>query len=240
MKPPTILALQHAAVELPSRAGDVIVGAGAELQVVATHAGQPVPVSIGDHAGLLVMGGPMGVYEADRHPHLHAERALIEDALSRGVPVLGVCLGSQLLASVLGAHVRPGPRKEIGWYDVSLSPAAKADPLFGAAPRAFTALHWHGDIFDLPPGAVGLARSELTEHQAFSFGESAWGILFHLEVSSRQLDDMTSAFADELAQAGVSRDQIAAGWPTHGPSLEALGDLVFRRWMDVVLARASL
>jgi GMP synthase (glutamine-hydrolysing) len=234
MKRPTVLAIQHVAAEPPSGIAAAIERAGGDLRIVRVHEGEPVPRSIDDHAGLVVMGGPMGVYEADRYPHLRDERALLESALAKRVPTLGVCLGSQLLASALGASVRPGPRKEIGWYPVSLDPAAADDALFGTAPRSFTALHWHGDVFDLPSGAVGLASSELTRHQAFSFGGFAWGILFHLEVSSKQLTEMTTAFEDELAQAGVPPREILAGWFAHGAMLEALGEMTFGLWMNLV------
>jgi GMP synthase (glutamine-hydrolysing) len=213
--------------------------AGAKLHVVRVDQGESVPESMGDYAGLVVMGGPMGVYEADRFPHLEIERKLIASALAQRIPVIGICLGSQLLASVLGAKVTPGPRKEIGWHSVSLEPAAVNDPLFGAAPRVFTALHWHGDVFDLPPGAVGLARSQLTQHQAFSFDGIAWGILFHLEVTSRQLGEMTTAFADELAACAIAPREILQGWFSYGAMLESLGEMVFGLWMEKVHARQA-
>jgi GMP synthase (glutamine-hydrolysing) len=236
MKRPAVLAIQHVAPEPPSGIGAAVERAGADLQVIRVHEAHPVPATIGDFAGLVVMGGPMGVYEADRHPHLHPERALIESALEQRVPTLGVCLGSQLLASVLGAAVRPGPQKEIGWHPVSLTPAAADDALLAAAPRTFTALHWHGDVFDLPAGAVGLAHSQLTENQAFSFGGFAWGLLFHLEMTGPQLTEMTTAFAEELAEARIAPRELLDGWSTHGAALEALGEVVFRRWMELVFA----
>jgi GMP synthase (glutamine-hydrolysing) len=129
---------------------------------------------MGDAAGLIVMGGPMGVYEEARFPFLRRERNLIERALADRVPVLGICLGSQLLASALGAPVRKGLRKEIGWHPVYLEDAAGDDPLFRETPVEFDAFHWHGDVFDLPTGAVRLAHSSLTEYQAFRYGENAY------------------------------------------------------------------
>jgi GMP synthase (glutamine-hydrolysing) len=237
MKPVTVLVIQHVEPEPPSRIAVAIERAGAKLQIVRIDRGEAVPASLEGHAGLVVMGGPMGVYEADRFPHLEIERTLIASAIAQRIPVIGICLGSQLLASVLGATVKPGPRKEIGWHSVSLEAAAADDPLFGAAPRVFTALHWHGDVFDLPPAAVGLARSQLTQHQAFSFDGIAWGILFHLEVTSRQLAEMTTAFADELAAEAIPPREILQGWFSHGATLESLAETVFGAWMAKVQAR---
>jgi GMP synthase (glutamine-hydrolysing) len=235
--PPGVLVVQHVAAEPPSAVAAAVEKAGGEVKLVRVFDGEPVPADVGEHAGLVVMGGPMGVYEADRHPHLDAELRLIGSALARQVPTLGICLGSQLLAAALGAPVRPGPRKEIGWYPVSLEPAARDDHLFRDLPVSFRAMHWHGDIFDLPAGAASLARSELTAVQAFSFGGFAYGLLFHLEVTSRQLSDMTGAFADELQQAGVPPREILEGWFTHGMTLETLAAMVFGRWMDLVQRR---
>ncbi len=230
---PQILVLQHVAQEPPSGIADAIEAAGGRTQVVRVDAGAPVPASIEGQAGLVVMGGPMGVYEMDRYPHLRSELRLIEDALARGVPVLGICLGSQLLAAALGARVRPGPQKEIGWYPVLLEPPAAEDRLFAGTPASFQALHWHGDVFDLPAGAVPLARSRMTAVQAFRSGASAYGILFHPEVTGPQLAGMGAAFAGELAQTGIAPADLLQGWSTHGAALQAVGEHLFGRWMGL-------
>ena len=108
---------------------------------------------------MIVMGGPMGVYEHSKYPFLLDELRLIEAALKTQLPVIGICLGSQFLAATLGVNVRPGSRQEIGWYPVHLELAAPADTLFTDAPTRFEGFHWHGDIFDLPDGAIRLART---------------------------------------------------------------------------------
>ena len=230
---PAVLCLQHVAIEPPGAVAEAVSGAGLHLEAVRVDRGEAVPRAADGLAGLVVMGGPMGVPQADRYPHLRAELRLLEAALSRAIPVLGICLGSQLLASALGARVERGPRLELGWLPVSLEPAARRDPLFGPLPPELVALHWHGDVFELPRGASSLARSSLTRCQAFRHG-SAWGILFHLEVDPAQVEAMAGAFPGDLEEAEVSQDQLRAGAGEHLATARRLGRGVFDRWADLV------
>jgi GMP synthase (glutamine-hydrolysing) len=179
---PTLLAIQHVPWETPHR----ILDACGELDVrtVKPLAGQALP----DHdqvAGAVVMGGPMGVDETDRHPELAAEREWLAEAARREMPLLGICLGAQLLARALGAGVRPGEGTEIGWAPVEI--LDPDDPILGGLAPSTTVLHWHGEAFDLPDGAKPLARSARTEHQAFRHG-NAWGVLFHPEADFALLE----------------------------------------------------
>jgi GMP synthase-like glutamine amidotransferase len=126
----------------------------------------------------------MGAYEEDAHPWLAAEKRTIAEAVAAGVPYWGVCLGAQLLASALGTEVAPGPAPELGVLEVELTPHAEGDPVFATAPPRFSTVQWHGDTYELPGGAVHLARSTGYEQQAFALG-SAYGVQFHLEVDGR-------------------------------------------------------
>ena len=222
--------LQHIAPEGPGRIADALKERGIAVAVTRPDRGEPVPARLDGEAGLLVMGGPMGVYEVDRYPYLADEQRLIEHALREEIPVLGICLGSQLLAATLGANVAPGPRKEIGWFEVTATGAGASDPLLGRAPPKFVALHWHGDVFDLPSGAVSLARSELTVHQAFRFGSRAHGLLFHLEAKPDQVEAMAREFADELSAAGVDRTALLAETPDRARVAEEIARNVFGAW----------
>jgi GMP synthase (glutamine-hydrolysing) len=227
-----VLVVQHVAIEQPGLIGDVLQRRGVEMTVVRADESLQEDAAR-DARGIVVLGGPMGVYEADRHPRLREEIAMLQRAVAEGKPVLGICLGSQLLAAALGARVYRGPRTELGWFDVTLQPAAREDALLRNAPPRFTALHWHGDVFELPAGARHLASSEQTVHQAFAFGR-AWGLLFHLEASPAQVSAMAGAFPEELAEAGTSSDALMVSTHRFAADAERVGSAVFDRWADLL------
>lgn len=234
MTPKTVLVLQHVEPESPGRIERALESVGAGLVIVRIFKGDPVPAAIGDNDGLLIMGGPMSVYEQDRYPHLKAEIHLLQQAVEKRRPVLGTCLGSQLLAAALGAKVYPGKQKEIGWFPVHLSPDAGTDKLWTGLPKSFTGFHWHGDVFDLPDGAVSLASSDLTAHQAFRFGQNAYGFLFHMEVTATMIREWVRSFEGEMKQAGISEEPVTAGIETYLRELHSVGDTVYRRWAELL------
>ncbi|MDR7416014.1 MAG: type 1 glutamine amidotransferase [Armatimonadota bacterium] len=225
-----VLVIQHAEVEPPGLIGEILQTRGHTLRILRPFAGEPVPESLREVAGLVLMGGPMGVYEQERYPFLRAEMRLIEEALRRDFPVLGVCLGSQLLAAVLGARVGPGPGPELGWHPVTLEEAATEDRLFAGLPSSFVAFHWHGDVFDLPAGATWLARSERTLYQAFRYGHRAYGLLFHLEATEATIRAMVRAFPEDLRRAGLDPEAMTSASERYLPALRDLGSQVFGRW----------
>jgi GMP synthase (glutamine-hydrolysing) len=231
----TVLVLQHARCETLGTIADALEPTGISPQFVRTFEGQPVPLEMGEAAGLIVMGGPMGVYEQARYPFLQDELRLIERALRAQKPVLGVCLGSQLLAAALGSAVTKGKQKEIGWYPVRLADAARTDHLWNGVGDSFVAYHWHGDVFDLPAGGVSLASSSLTPCQAFRYANNAYGFLFHAEVTQKMIEDMVATFSEELREAGGSSEEIARGATAYLPGLRKISQVVFGRWASLLL-----
>jgi len=199
-------------------------------------------------AGLIVMGGPMNADEVDKHPFLAEEVRWLRQAVDAQLPVLGVCLGSQLLAKSLGQKVYANWIKEIGWYDIELLPAAGADPLLhdlplplgegrgeGAA-RRITVFQWHGDTFDLPASAMQLARSPQCENQAFRFGQRAFGLQFHMEVTAEIIDEWLCQSDNCGELAGLSYIDPAAlrrQIPEKLPQMEAVGRQVFDRFANL-------
>jgi GMP synthase (glutamine-hydrolysing) len=190
------------------------------------------------YAAIVVMGGAMGAYDDDAHPWLAPERRLIAEAVGSGTPYWGVCLGAQLLAASLGAHVARGPSPELGVMPVRLSEAAANDPVFAAAPRSFQTLQWHGDTYELPPGAVHLARSELYEQQAFVVGR-AYALQFHLEVTSTLAAEWMQVpeYVSELEQiAGAEApDRLLEQVKAAEPDSATLARELFSRWLSDVV-----
>jgi GMP synthase-like glutamine amidotransferase len=222
------VAIQHVAYESPGSMLDAASRAGLALRSCHPYRGEPLPRAEG-LAGLVVMGGPMGVADTAEHPHLAGEIELISAMIAAQRPVLGVCLGAQLLASALGARVHRGEREEIGAGEVTLTAAGTADPVLGAAlrhgKRALPAFHWHRETFELPSGAVLLASSAHCVNQAFRYGELAYGLQFHIELD-RQLAEAWRPHLPDL----VTIDEQAR------QEIECCGLLALTRLFELALA----
>jgi GMP synthase (glutamine-hydrolysing) len=180
---------------------------------------------------LIVLGGPIGVYETDAYPFLKAEIALLEYRLSRNLPTLGICLGAQLMAKALGSRVFAGPVKEIGWGNVELTGEGKASCLSALDAPEAAVLHWHGDTFDLPAGAVRLASNRNYVNQAFAHGPNALALQFHLEADPRQLEEWYVGHAAELAAAKISVAELRASTLQRADRLKPLASRVFTHWL---------
>jgi len=198
---------------------------GHELSFTRWWADEAAP-GVDDYDWLVVMGGPMSVHQHRDHPWLVAEKAALSSAFAAGKRVLGVCLGAQLIADVLGAKIVQNREREIGWWPVRAVPVA--DDVAGARyafPSHATVLHWHGDTFSLPPGATRLAESDVCSQQAFAWGERVLGLQFHLEMNAPAVAEIAAACADELEGGGQwvqSPDALVSGAHEHEEAATAL------------------
>lgn len=181
-----ILVFQHVAHEILGTLNPLLKAEGFRIRYVNFERHPDFKASLEGYNGLIVLGGPMGVYEASKFPHLTHEMRVIEEALKKEIPVLGICLGSQLLAEVLGGKVRKSKHQEIGWHDVKLTSKGQGHKHFKGFSETEKIFQLHGDTFDVPKGAEHLASSELCEAQAFQMGK-AYGYQFHLEVDEAMI-----------------------------------------------------
>jgi GMP synthase (glutamine-hydrolysing) len=232
-----LLVFQHVPFEILGTLNPLLKDAGFRIRYVNFGREPDARPSLDGYAGLIVLGGPMSVNDAARHRHLHTEIDVIGQALARDMPVLGICLGAQLLAATLGARVRRSTRREIGWHDVAPTPAGRRDALlsdFGASERLF---QWHSDTFEVPAGAEHLATSPACEAQAFRYGRSAYGVQFHLEVDEPLIERWLRVpihLADLAAEAGrVSPEAIRAETPQRIGRSAALSERVFGAFIDL-------
>ena len=179
---------------------------------------------------VVVLGGPIGVYEEDLYPFLRAEIAAIRARLDAAKPTLGICLGAQLMAKALGARVAPGPQKEIGWAPLVLTEAGRACGLgaFGTTP----VLHWHGDNLELPANAVRLASTPACPSQAFSVGRSLLGLQFHIEVDPARIEQWLIGHTVELGKAGIDPRDLRRQAATLGRATAEKGRAALAAWLD--------
>lgn len=192
-------------------------------------------------SALVVLGGPMGVYEADRYPFLSKEIELLREAIRRKTPTLGICLGSQLLAAAGGAKVYRGSRKEIGWFPIQINEKGTEDPLLRHCDPESMVFHWHGDTFDLPKGAVPLASSERYRHQAFRIEERAWGFQFHLEMTEPMIRDWVELAEEKskTANPDFNACEILTQTPCFLPEMEELARKVFGEFISLARSAAA-
>ncbi len=231
------LVLQHIACEPPGAYEDVLRERGAVLHRVEVDAGEALP-DWRDFELIVAMGGPMSVN--DELDWLLAEKRLVAEAVRGGTPFFGACLGAQLLAASLGARVYPGPKPEVGMLAVTLSDEALRDPVFAGLPRELMTLQWHGETFDLPEGAVALASSPAYRNQAFRWGEHAYAIQFHLEVSTQMACEWAEVptYADALEQTlgPGSFEALLGELEQSAQELIAAGRRLFAQWLDHAVA----
>jgi len=194
--------------------------------------------------GLIVLGGPMNVDQADRFPHLATEIAAIREALKRDIPVLGICLGAQLLAAALGANVRPHTVREIGWYRLHPTPAALDDPLCRHFDGSQHVFQWHAYTFDLPPGAVHLASTPTCPNQAFRHGDRAYGLQFHLEADEELIQRWLHVpeYRAEAEASGPAHqlEHILRDTHAHAPRAGVLSEHVFGEFLELFGFRKKL
>lgn len=203
--------LQHVPFEGPAAIADWAAERGHSLIISRLYAGE-IPPSTEAFDWLLIMGGPMNIYQEQQYPWLAVEKSCIEEALAAGKTLLGICLGAQLLADRLGSRVYAGSEREIGWWPLLLTEVGRKSNLFGELQEPLQAYHWHGDTFDLPVGAVCLASSAACAQQAFWYDQRVLGLQFHFEVTAESMGRLIDHCGEEIVPGSFvqSAEQMLA------------------------------
>jgi GMP synthase (glutamine-hydrolysing) len=240
---PKLLVFQHIAHEILGTLDPLLRRERIRIRYVNFERHPDARPTLDGYDGVVVLGGPMNVDQADRYPHLRHEMDVIREALDRDRPVLGICLGAQLLAHALGANVGRAPQREIGWYDVGFRDHARADALLGHVAPVERLFQWHGDAFELPRGAVPLASSSACPNQAFRYGDRAWGFQFHLEVDEPMIERWLRAPANQAEIAAsdgeICPDRIRRETSQRIERQLSLGERAFSSFVDVLRSGSS-
>ncbi|WP_306324750.1 type 1 glutamine amidotransferase [Streptomyces venezuelae] len=233
--------MQHEEDAGPGLVGERLSESGLRLDVVRAWEGRPLPADLRGHAGLLVLGGSVGCEDDGAAPWLPRVRSLVRQAVTEGTPLLGICLGGQIVAHALGGAVgtrRQGP--EVGTVPLRRLPAVADDPVFGAVPDGAPAAQWHWDEVDrLPPGAVPLLAGDDCPYQAFRVGNAAWAVQFHPETGGDTVAEWATADAERLRQEGHDPAAAVASVRAAEPELRTVWGAMAESWATVVRARAG-
>ena len=221
------IAIRHVAFEDAGTLEGVLEDRGIALSYLEAGVDDLSPAKDADL--LVVLGGPIGIYEIDRYPFIKDELATIEAAVTDGTPVIGICLGCQALA-LLSARVYPGKQKELGWDEMTLTQEGKASPL--GAIDGVRVLNWHGDTFDLPMGATRLASTKITPNQAFTYGPKVLALQFHVELPERDLERWLIGHTLELSTSKVDLAKMRADTARFAPAANAASKRLFNTWLD--------
>ena len=231
-----LLVFRHVAHEILGTLDPLLRNSGFRIKYVNFERDRDAKPKISNYDGLIVLGGPMNVDQVEQYPNLLTEIELIKQAIDSNMPVLGICLGSQLLAKALGAKVKKNKKPEIGWYDVTPTPEGKKDELisqFGGTEKIF---QWHCDTFELPANTVHLASSQYCDNQAFKYGNNVYGFQFHLEVDTilieRWLKVPENMKDIENTNGEISPEIILEQTPKHINKLINLSNAVFGQFFD--------
>ena len=232
-----IVVFEHHSSEHPARLGTILRDFGHRLRVIELHAGDSLPPDLDDVDGIISLGGPMNVTDAEQHPWMTREMELIRQGHDAGVPIVGLCLGAQLIAAALGGTVAPMDQAEIGWHNVRLAFPGTTDPLLAGIPWNTRQFHLHGqEITELPPSATPLAGSAASKVQAFKVGLRTYGFQYHFEWTRDDIQRVLQKHADWITAAGGDTNALRAGLDEHYDTYRHLGDRLTENLANLLFA----
>ena len=214
----------------------ILNGNNISYQYIKLYEEEEIP-NLNDYSAIIILGGPMNVYEERKYPFLKKENSSIKEALKINKPMLGICLGAQIIARAAGAKVYPAKRKEIGWFTIDLTVEGRDDTVFKGLERQLSVFQWHGDTFDMPTESKKLATSNLIPNQAFSIGETTYALQFHLEVTKQMISEWVNRYANELAslKEEVDTDKMMKYSEQYIQPLNKHASLLFLNFLRLLL-----
>ena len=221
----TVLIIMHVESEGPGTLGAFLESSGAGVRLARVYAGEQLPEDVSGLQAIISMGGPMNVYEEQEYPFLKEETILLQKAIAANLPVLGICLGAQMIAKASGARVGRSPKEEIGWGKISLTEAGRSDLLFKELPATLDVLQWHGDMFEIPEAGALIATGDDCPHQAFRY-RNAFGLQFHVEVTREILEDWFKDLPD--------LEKILRRYDELKPDLDRHAERMYRNFMSLL------
>jgi GMP synthase-like glutamine amidotransferase len=230
-----VLVVQNFDNEGLGQIGAALVEAGADIDLRKPYRGETLPQDSADHDAMVMLGGAQNALDDEICPYFPALLDLTRDFADKDRSVLGICLGSQLLARAFGGENQIGGATEFGWHKVSLTPAAKSDPVLAALPESFPIFEWHDDTFGLPEAAVRLAESTVAENQAFRLGRAVYGFQFHFEADTPMVRDWSASFAEMIAERNPDwHERLDDELARNGADADAAGLAIARAWVATI------
>lgn len=228
-----ILVLQHEPHEGLGALEPIFRANGRKVVIRKLFAGESVPQNedLCEWEGIVILGGPMSANDGDKLSFIREELQMLPQVLELKIPLLGICLGAQVIAKGLGAKVYKGAQKEIGWYPLDLTESSNKDTIFGGLASPSPLFQWHGETFDLPSGAIRLAKSKLYPNQAFRYTDRIYGLQFHCEMTDFMIRDWVDKGKEELIAAGISGEKILEGISKCIPTLRHWAHQIGEKWV---------
>jgi len=235
-----ILIIKHIDIEGPETIGEHFKKKGYDLKIIDLSLGESLPSNFSDIEAVVVLGGPMNVYEEEKYPFLKPENAFIKKVLKEQIPYLGICLGSQLLAKSCGAKVTKSPVKEVGWFKVDLTQEGKKDVLFDGLDDKIDVFQWHEDTFAVPQGGNWLGKSKGCAHQAFRVGPCAYGVQFHFEITDKSIKDWSDAYFKDTRVLKNRKQSMLNMYKKKKKVFHDTGRTICDNFLKIVADRRSL
>lgn len=228
---PNLLIIKHAEIEGPGSIESFFNNAAWDIDIADLSKGGALPINFKTVDAVVSLGGPMNVYEEAAHPFLKDEDIFLKKTMREEIPILGICLGAQLLAKAAGAKVRKAPAREIGWYKIRLSDSGKDDPLFAGLPSELCVFQWHEDTFDIPKGGILTASGNICKNQALRIGKNGWGLQFHVEMTLEMIEDWALNFP-------IDKDDLMKGYKKASDTYNRYADLIYSNFCAAARRRS--